>query len=273
MKYLLLTFDLEEFVPAAEFNEALPEKEAFEFGRQGFENILQVLEEKQIKATLFATAEFAKYSEKLIRRAVRAGHELASHGYSHKHNYKKMLPADALRHLKSAKASLEENFGKKVLGFRAPQMFHPDRAILKKIGFEYDSSFHPTYVPGRYNNFFGKRKIFAEKGITVVPVSVSPILRLPFSWVWFRLLPLSYSKFCTMLALADQEYVNIYFHPWEFTDVDSCGFKKIQKSRTKNTGEHLLKKLSCYLDWCNGLKLKSVTISNYLHSYESKRLL
>ncbi len=270
MKYLLLTLDLEEFVPAAEFGEDLPEKEAFELGRQGFENVLDLLEEKQIKATLFATAEFAEFAEKLIRRAIREGHELASHGYSHKHNYKKMPSADALRHLKSAKALLEEKFEKKVLGFRAPQMFHPDRALLKKIGFAYDSSLHPTCVPGRYNNFTVPRKITVQSGITIIPVSVTPILRLPFSWIWFRLLPLNYSKLCTMLTLADQNYVNIYFHSWEFTDVDKHNFKKIPKSRIKNTGQPLLKKLGSYLEWCNRLKLESTTISNYLDANESR---
>jgi len=273
MKHLLLTLDLEEFVPAAEFGEDLADRDAFELGRQGFDNILNLLKEKRIKATLFTTAEFAEFAEESIKRAIRDGHELASHGYSHKHNYKKMLPADAFRYLKSAKDVLEKKFGKQILGFRAPQMFHPDRAILKKIGFEYDSSFHPTYIPGRYNNFFGERKIFSENGIIVVPVSVAPILRLPYSWVWFRLLGLNYSKLCTMLTLADQKYVNIYFHPWEFTDVDKYNFKKIPKSRTKNTGEHLLKELSSYLDWCNRLNIKSMTISDYLQNYENKRFL
>jgi len=273
MRYLLLTFDLEEFVPAAEFNEPIRAEEAFELGRQGFENISDLLEEKQIKATLFTTAEFAEFAEKPISRAIRNGHELASHGYSHKHNYKNMLGEQALHFLKRSKDKLEGQFGRKIFGFRAPQMLHPDRAILKNIGFKYDSSLHPTYVPGKYNNFFAKREIFSEKGILVVPVSTTPVLRFPFSWAWFRLLGLNYAKFCTALALADQDYINIYFHPWEFTDIGKYDFKKIPKTRTKNTGEAMLKKLSLYLDWCDRLNLKSVTISDYLQNYENKGFL
>ena len=105
---------------------------------------------------------------------------------------------------------------KKIIGFRAPRFRRANIDIIKKLGFRYDSSINPTIVPGRYNYFGHTRKIKKENDIIVIPMSVSPIFRLPLFWFAFKNLGLFYSKFITRMCLFDQVFVHLVFHPWEF---------------------------------------------------------
>lgn len=268
MKYLLLTFDIEEFIPK-ECGDKANEEIFYEISKNGFNKILDLLKKNEIRATLFTTLKFAENFPTLIGRAINENCEIALHGYSHKHRYKKMPQKEALKYLSLAKKSLEENFKIKIRGFRAPQMSHPSYKLLKKIGIEYDSSYHPTYVPGHYNYFFKTRKIHLDQDVKIIPVSVTPLIRLPFSWVWFRNMPLIYSKMCTSLNLTNTNYINLYFHSWEFVSLNNQKYNKnISPLIIKNTGKQLHSKLQKYIQWCKKTSIKSTTISEYL--YEQK---
>lgn len=240
---LLLTFDLEEFV-AGEFGLKIDKNKLFEISKNGFIEILRLLKKHKVKATLFTTLEFAEYCPELIEEAIKDGNELGLHALKHEHRYNKMSEERAYTYLKKAKTKLEKRFKKKIVSFRAPQMSRPSYEVLKKLGIKYDSSYHPTYIPGKYNLFFKTRKMHKKNGITVVPVSVTPLLRLPFSWIWFRNLPLIYSKFC---ALTNRSYVNLYFHPWEFVNVSNYSMPSLI---VRKTGKYLVNKLDKFIEWC-----------------------
>ena|SRR3989338_2194038 len=262
MKSLIVTFDCEEFV-GRELGLDIPEDVAFEIGRKGLQIGLGLLQRMGIKATLFSTWTFAQFAEKEIKQAIAEGHEIGLHGYEHHHRYAKMPEGDAEALLKEAKERMEKNFSVKIVSFRGPQMSRPSYAVLEKIGIRYDSSYHPTYIPGHYNLFFKTRKIHKEGSITVVPISVTPLLRMPFSWIWLRNLPPAYSKLCTKLALLDSNYLNLYFHPWEFVPLE--GFRgKIPAIVVRKTGNLFLKKLESYLRWCVGLGLRPMTMKEFM---------
>ena len=93
-----------------------------------------------------------------------------------------MTEDKARKRLQKAKDIVESISGQKTIGFRAPRFQHPSLEIIKDLGFEYDSSLHPSPMPGRYS---GKGKLVPhvdrESGLKVVPVSVVPGLRLPLS--------------------------------------------------------------------------------------------
>ncbi|MBI2576833.1 polysaccharide deacetylase family protein [Candidatus Woesearchaeota archaeon] len=261
-KYLILTFDCEEFV-GRELGADIPEDAAFEIGRKGLQIGLGLLQRLGIKATLFSTWTFAQYAEKEIKQAISEGHEIALHGYEHHHRYAKMPEGDAEALLREAKERMEKKFSVKIVSFRGPQMSRPPYAVLERIGIKVDSSCHPTYIPGHYNNFFKTRKVHNEGGITVVPISVTPVLRMPFSWIWLRNLPLAYSKLCTKLALIDSTYLNLYFHPWEFVPLE--GFKgEIPSLIVRKTGNLFLQKLEMYLRWCLSSGLQPVTMKEFV---------
>ncbi len=252
MKSFLLTFDIEEF--------DFVKSDRLEISYEGLNNLLNLLKNKKIKATFFVTATFCKKYTNLVKE-ISKNNEIASHGYSHEDNYFSMDDSKFLEALTKSKQILEESTGKKVIGFRSPRLSKVNYKILKQAGFEYDSSFHPTYIPGRYNNFFKTRRVFTKEDIKVIPISVTPLLRLPFSWFWFRNFGLTYTKICTKLNLLDKDYVNIYFHPWEFVDLNKY---KLNKSIKRNTGNKLIKMLDNYIDWNLNNNLKFVTVKEYL---------
>ena len=256
MKYFLLTIDLEEFIPE-EFG--IKEKlDGLEISKLGITRLIDLLRDNKIKATFFITLKFANAYPEIIKELIKEGHEIGLHAYSHDHRYDKMPEKEVYYYLKKAKDEIERKFKIKLNGFRAPQMSTPNPKILKELGIKYDSSLHPTYIPGKYNNFSKKRRIMLKDNFIILPISVTPLLRLPFSWLWFRTLGLNYSKICTLWTLTDQNYINIYFHPWDFSD-----FNK-NYILLRNTGLKALINLDEYLKWCNKNNLKFDTISNYL---------
>lgn len=261
MKSILLTFDIEEFDLPEEFGINIPENEMNRVSLEGTVKLLDLLKRHNIKATFFATAYFALKNKTLIRQIKKEGHEIAFHGYLHSHNYKKMSEKEALYYLKKGKDQIEKIIKTKLIGFRAPKMMPPAYSVLKECGLKYDSSSHPTYVPQRYNYFFRTRKIMAKEGIIAIPVSVTPLIRLPFSWLWFRNLGPAYAKFCTSFSLINTAFINIYFHPWDFVDLRSYRLPFLIKN---NTGNKCLELLENYIIWCRKKGFVFETIGNYL---------
>lgn len=249
MKYLLLSFDIEEL------------NKDTEMSKEGLVSIIKLLKQHNLVCTFFITHYFADRHQELIDQLINDGHEIALHALNHDDNYKKMPSNGAFKRLKIAKEDLEKKFNIKINGFRAPNMYHPDYSVLKNLNLTYDSSFHPTYIPGHYNNFFRTRKPFKKNNLIVIPISVTPIFRAPFSWFWFRLFGLNYAKICTKLSLIDSDYILLYFHPWEFSD-------RLKEKRRfcRNSGKRLLNMLDRYIQWCIKQDLKPTTIINYLEN-------
>lgn len=248
-KYFLLTFDFEAFDMISDV------EESYKVSREGAFNVERLLYNAGIHATIFTTVDFALRNKGLIKSMSRAGHEIALHWY--------MQPdkCGGLETLTDAVDVLEELINKPVTGFRSHQMKQPDYKMLKLAGLRYDSSVHPTYIPSRYNYFLTSRRIQIKEGITTIPVSVVPLLRLPFAWFWFRNIGLTYAKACTMLSIK-HNYVCTYFHPWEFVDVDT----KLPMGFKKNTGKQLVRMVREYIRWCKARGFKFVTIEDYLEN-------
>lgn len=258
MKSFLLTIDLEDF----HVDELGGKNKDSNLSLEGLQRVLSVLDRYDIKATFFVTLPFAKKNKQLIKELIKKGHEIASHGYDHSHRYKVMNKKESLDYLTKSRKELEKLFKIKIEGFRAPQMSHPDYDVIKNAGFEYDSSCHPTFLPGYYFNLFMSRKITKKGKLVVVPVSVAPFVRLPFSWLWFRFFGLWYTKLCSNLCFLVDEYINIYFHPWDFADIHRV--KELWWLIKRNSGEKAIKKLNKYILWLRKKKVRFITVSEYL---------
>jgi len=283
IRYMLLTFDLEEFVRPIELGLRYNHDELIDISRIGLRKIISIVKKSGIFGTFFVTFEFAQHCKAELRSLVRGGNEIGLHAYSHSDDYKNMSFEETLRFLKKAKKGIERITGRTIYGFRAPQMVRVDRQILKEIGIIYDSSSHPTiaFDPtlmfSHYSNFFGRRGVYEDSGIIVVPVSVTPLFRLPFSWIWFRNFGLTYAKMCSNLCLIDQDFINLYFHPWDFIDVGETEYGKkvrwweVERFYKRNSGELMIENIERYIKWAGSIGLRFSTIWGYLH--ESKRVL
>lgn len=207
---ILLTFDLEEFDLPLEYGQAISLEEQLTLSALGTQRIIELLREKNIRATFFITAVFAQNNQELIKNIVADGHEIASHGWAHS----SFSPKDLLQ----SKLKLEALSGVEISGFRMPRLQAVNEKSLLEAGYTYDSSLSPTFIPGRYNNWGSPLKPFWSKGLKELPVSVTPFLRFPLFWLSFHTLPLFIYRMMSKWTLKRTKYLNLYFHPWEFLE-------------------------------------------------------
>lgn len=211
-RYVLLSFDVEEFDMPLEYDYPISVEDQMRIGRQGLEAIDPIL--KEVSATLFTTANFADHHQQQIRELA-ARHEIASHTYYHTAYKDEDLLASRIR--------LEEISGQKITGLRMPRMRKVSMEAVAAAGYCYDSSINPTYLPGRYNNLHLPRTVYKDQGMTRIPASVSPGLRIPLFWLSFKNMPYFVFKSLCIQTLRRDGYICLYFHPWEFTDIHHLG--------------------------------------------------
>lgn len=259
----LLTFDLEEFDLPHEFGVDIDKKKVFSTSYDGCKAVLKILDAHDIKSTFFVTTIFAKRYPAFVKKLVKGGHEIALHGYLHSNDIPLNNRRESLDYLKKAKRELRQVTRTKIVGFRHPKLKRPPFDMLRKLGFQYDSSIHPTYIPGRYNNFLHNTNYHNVDGVTEVPISVTPLSRTPFSWLWFRNFGVNYAKFCTLLASRSNSFINLYFHPWEFIDLDEYDIPFPIKRNTGERMEHMMRE---YVDWCANNNFRFYTIKDFLNS-------
>ena len=105
---------------------------------------------------------------------------------------------------------------------------------------------NPTFLPGRYNNFSKSRIPYYSEKLLNIPVSVTPLIRFPLFWLSFKNLPLPLYKLASKLTLNWDAYLNLYFHPWEFTNIRGYQLPGYIKKRS---GQPMLDRLENYLNW------------------------
>ncbi len=208
---LLFTVDVEEFDTALEYGHELSLAEQIAVSTRGLRLLSDRFEVTNARVTLFTTANYAIHEPDLIKKLA-VTHEIASHGYFHT----TFEPAD----LATSKTALENLLGQPVTGFRRARMGAVNPGDVAAAGYLYNSSLHPTFIPGRYNHWGESRHPFREAGVWQIPASVTPRLRLPLFWLSLKNFPFSvYKQLCLQTLRADG-FLNLYVHPWEFTDLD-----------------------------------------------------
>ena len=238
---VLLSFDIEEFDMPFEYGKEISFEDQIAISRAGTIAILDILDKYSVKATFFCTVTFAENIPDLIKRITETGHELASHGYYHS-NFKP-------EHLLQSKLKLEELSGKEITGYRMARMMPVDEKEIKKAGYTYNTSINPTYLPGRYNNFNISRTHFIKDNVLQIPASVSPVVRFPLFWLSFHNLPLSIYKTLASWTYKKDKYLNIYFHPWEFTDLNDFERFGFPGYVRKNTGIKMIERMEALISW------------------------
>jgi len=211
---ICISFDVEEFDLPLEFGKQIDKELQMEIGFRGLQAIQPILDFPGLRCTLFTTANFADHFPGEIK-ALSEKHEIASHTYYHSSFETKDLLHSRLR--------LEEITGKPVTGLRMPRMMDVPVSDILAAGYTYDSSIHPTWIPGRYNNFHLPRTPYVENGLKRIPASVSPIIRFPLFWLAFKNTPLWFYQQMTKWTFQADGTLMLYFHPWEFTDISQFG--------------------------------------------------
>lgn len=233
-RFILLSFDVEEFDMPLEYNQHIPEEEQMQVGFRGLQTILPIIDAAGINCTFYTTAHFAgRYPENI--RTLARHHEIASHTFYHTHF--------EIGHLQESRIQLEHITGQPVFGLRMPRMQQVAMSDVRKAGYSYDSSMNPTWIPGRYNNFSKPRTLYYEQDMLRIPASVSPRLRIPLFWLAFKNMPYTIFKNLAIQTLKHDGYLNLYVHPWEFTDIRKYNIPVYAKRWSGEKMQHRLHRL------------------------------
>ncbi|MBU2540082.1 polysaccharide deacetylase family protein [Patescibacteria group bacterium] len=220
---IALTIDCEQWNCPLLEGKKVNENNETSFSKKGNEIILDLLDKYKIKATFFITGYFAEKEPEQVRLIKENGHEIACHGYNHFYRDNKDL--DIKQDIVKAKGILEKITGENIKGFRAPQMQYSEKLIeiLDDLNFKYDSSLHPCYLPGYYNNLTKPTEIFKPLencDVIEIPASVSSF-RFPISWLFIRLFGINRVIIACKKLLKKNMRPVLYFHSWEFIEMES----------------------------------------------------
>ncbi|WFP50716.1 DUF3473 domain-containing protein [Methylomonas sp. EFPC3] len=192
---------------------------------QNTSRILDLFEQRQVKATFFTLGWVAERYPELIRRIVADGHELASHGYQHT-RVTEQTPDQFREDLRLSRNILEDTSGQAVMGYRAASYSIGANnlwalEILQEEGFVYSSSIYPVK-----HDLYGMPDAprFAYRpanapGLLEIPITTLNLLQrnIPCGGGgFFRLYPYSFSKWAYRYINNYEKQPGIfYFHPWE----------------------------------------------------------
>jgi polysaccharide deacetylase family protein (PEP-CTERM system associated) len=195
--------------------------------------ILEVLDGCSVRGTFFVQGRVAETFPGMVAELVAAGHEVQSHGYSHR-PLDRMAPAALRNELARAKATVEDAAGAEVTAFRAQDFSVLAGNLwaleaLAEAGFTTDSSIFPMRV-SRYGisgwPLEPHRLILGVGSMLEVPVAVCGLgpLRIPVAGGgYFRLLPERMLERAIRAIGADGRPAVIYCHPYEFAPGELAG--------------------------------------------------
>jgi polysaccharide deacetylase family protein (PEP-CTERM system associated) len=191
------------------------------------DRILAVLDECGIKGSFFVQGRVAETFPKLVGTLVSNGHEVQSHGYSHRPLFA-MNRIELRDELERAKKTVEDAAGSPVTAFRAQDFSIMAGNLwaletLADVGFEIDSSIFPvrTRHYGIANWPLEPHYVAFNGGpaILEIPVAIWPCagFRLPVAGGgYFRFLPSRILEHAIHAIEANGRPAVVYCHPYEF---------------------------------------------------------
>lgn len=237
---------------------------------QNVDRLLALFRVHKVSATFFVLGWVAEQHPQLIEKIVQDGHEIGSHGYSHR-MVTKMNEVEFQNDLRKSVQILEKISGRKVMGFRAPtfSIVYNTRwawQILADNGFEYDSSVYPI-IHDRYGMPDAPRSMYKPMGkdtdLLEFPMSTLSIggKNMPFGGGgYLRILPLWFTKMAIKKINSENIPAIVYLHPWEFDKgqpVQPLG--RVSRARHYYNIKNNLKKLDQLL-----MKYEFTSFKNYI---------
>jgi polysaccharide deacetylase family protein (PEP-CTERM system associated) len=222
------TVDVEEYFQVNAFERAIPRDDWSRWPSRLEHNmgvVLELLERRQTLATFFVLGWIAERMPQVVRAISSAGHEVASHGYSHRRAFT-MSPQEFRDDVRASKAVLEGVVGQPVVGYRAPSFSIIPGAewtldVLLEEGFSYDSSLFPVrrrgygYPSAPRNPHLIRRR---DGTLAEFPLATARVggIELPASGGgYLRHFPLSLIRRAFRQAEARKSAATFYIHPWE----------------------------------------------------------
>jgi polysaccharide deacetylase family protein (PEP-CTERM system associated) len=224
-----MTVDVEDYYQVSTFDRAVPRStwNAMESRVCGnTKRLLDIFDAYGVRGTFFVLGWLAERHGDLVLEIARRGHEVASHGYSHRLVYEQ-TPAAFRADVRLAKRLLEDASGTAVNGYRAPSFSITARSlwaldILIEEGYTYDSSIFPIRHD-RYGIPASPRHAYLVErpsgSLAEVPGSTVRLgsVNIPVAGGgYFRILPYAWTRWgINRLNRRERRPVVFYLHPWE----------------------------------------------------------
>jgi polysaccharide deacetylase family protein (PEP-CTERM system associated) len=225
----MLTVDVEDYYHVSSF-ETVIRPEDWDCYESRVERhtyrILDILDAYDTKATFFVLGWVAERHPALVRELAQRGHEVASHGYSHRRVYTQ-TPAQFREETRRSKGIIEEIIEQPIIGYRAASYSITNRSlwaldILIEEGFLYDSSIFPIVhdrygIPDakRYAHFMQNRSgLIYEYPLSTIRVGR---VNVPIGGGgYLRIFPYFLNKWgIKRLNNVERRPAIVYLHPWE----------------------------------------------------------
>lgn len=222
-----MTIDVEDYFQVSAFEKYIDREEWENIPARveaNVENILRILEEKNTVATFFILGWVAERFPQVVKDIAKAGHEVASHGYSHV-RVTQQSPSEFKQDIVKTKKILEDLSGESVIGYRAASYSINKSNLwahdeIEDAGYKYSSSIYPI-----------KHDLYGIPDAPRFPYKVgqNELLEIPISTVewlgrripcggggYFRLFPYYFSRFMIkQVNHHERQPCVFYFHPWE----------------------------------------------------------
>lgn len=209
----------------------------------GVNFLLEILAERQIRATFFILGWIATHHPRLVRRIADAGHEIGCHSNLHRLVYR-LSPDEFRQDTVAAVRAIEDASGATPRMYRAPSYSVTKKSlwalqILSECGFTHDSSIYPI-AHDRYGiPQFPRHASYVSTpagGILEVPVATVRLGRqvVPVGGgAYMRLFPYRYiAAGLRRVNHQENQPACLYFHPWEL-DPDQPRLAKSMISRLR----------------------------------------
>jgi polysaccharide deacetylase family protein (PEP-CTERM system associated) len=221
-----LTIDVEDYFQVSAFDSHV-RRDAWEKMpsriERNVDQLLQLLDDRRARATFFTLGWIAERHPSLIRRIVRQGHELASHGYGH-HRASELDHVAFSHDIRHAKKLLEDIAGTAVIGYRAPSFSIGKGNLwafdcIAAAGYRYSSSIYPVQHDHYGMPDAPRFPHRVRDGLLEIPVTTTRLFgrNLPAGGGgYFRLAPYNVSRWAiARVNRQEQRPAIFYFHPWE----------------------------------------------------------
>jgi polysaccharide deacetylase family protein (PEP-CTERM system associated) len=190
------------------------------------DRILAVLDDFRVKGTFFVQGRVAETFPELLQQLVSEGHEVQSHGYSHRPLYA-MNRRELRDELERAHHTVEDAAGTPVTAFRAQDFSIRSENlwaldVLSDVGFTVDSSIFPmrTRRYGISEWPVGPHHVDLASGADLLEVPVAVWdrgkMRVPVGGGgYFRVAPAKLLE-RALRAISERRPAIVYCHPYEF---------------------------------------------------------
>jgi polysaccharide deacetylase family protein (PEP-CTERM system associated) len=222
-----MTVDVEDYFQVSAFESHFDKAQWQSLPRRVEGNthrILDLFAAHDVQGTFFMLGWVAERYPELVKKIVREGHEIASHGWEHV-RVNTQTPGEFRADIERTRKLLQDISGDPVLGYRAASYSIGTRESwaweqLAEAGHRYSSSIvpirHDLYgIPGAPRFAF---EAVADR-LLEIPITTVPVAGRNINCGgggWFRLFPYGFSRWAlSRVNNMDGQAGIFYFHPWE----------------------------------------------------------